>query len=243
MSLPSRSQQDKGSKMCYIEDIKRVTIFAGHYGSGKTNLAINYALQLRRYFSRVAIADLDIVNPYFRTKDSEHVLRKSGVYIISSSFANSNVDLPSVPAEAYMIVQDTGYRIVVDVGGDDRGALVLGRYAPLLQTTGDYEMMFVINKYRPLTADGDSTAAVMREIEEASGLRFTGIINNSNLGPDTTAESVLESAAYADEISRVSGLPVKMTSVREDLFGPINGKLEGIFPIKLFHAFEGRFRL
>jgi len=106
---------------------KRITLFAGHYGSGKTNVAINYALLLKKSFERVKIADLDIVNPYFRTKDSERVLEENAVELISSDYAGTNVDFPALPAKAYSIIDDVGVHAVIDVGGDDRGALVLGR--------------------------------------------------------------------------------------------------------------------
>ena len=151
---------------------KRITVFAGHYGSGKTNIAVNYALKLKEKYERVDIADLDIVNPYFRTKDSEKQLEERGIHLISSEYANSNVDVPAMPAEAYAITDDLSVRAVIDVGGDDRGALALGRYVPSIKEQNDYEMLFVINKFRPLTPDCASTVEVMHEIETACGLEF-----------------------------------------------------------------------
>ena len=213
---------------------KRITVFAGHYGSGKTNIAVNYALKLQEKYERVDIADLDIVNPYFRTKDSEKQLEERGVHLISSEYANSNVDVPAMPAEAYAITDDLSVRAVIDVGGDDRGALALGRYVPSIKEQNDYEMLFVINKFRPLTPDCASTVEVMHEIETACGLEFTGIVNNSNLGDETTAESVLSSLAYADEVSKASGLPVRMTTVKEDIYGEIKDKAVNCFPIRLY---------
>ena len=213
---------------------KRITLFAGHYGSGKTNLAVNYALMLKESFDKVSIADLDIVNPYFRTKDSEKFLEERGIHLISSEYANSNVDVPALPAEAYSIIDDLSVRAVIDVGGDDRGALALGRYAPSILNQNDYEMLFVINKFRPLTPNCASTVAVMREIETAGGMKFTGIINNSNLGDETSAEDVLSSVDYANEISEFTGLPVKMTGVKEDLYNILKDKIDNCFPIKLY---------
>lgn len=213
---------------------KRISIFAGHYGSGKTNLTVNFALALRKEAERVAVTDLDIVNPYFRTKDSEEEFRKAGIRFISSPYANSNVDVPAIPAEAYSIVHDRKTLAVVDVGGDDRGALALGRYAQKISEENDYEMYLVINKFRPLTRDGKSAADIRREIEAASGLRFTSVINNSNLGAETTPEDILGSRQFAEEISALTGLPLKMTSVREDLFAALEGKLPDLFPIRLF---------
>ncbi len=213
---------------------KRITIFAGHYGSGKTNIAVNYALRLREEYDKVSIADLDIVNPYFRTKDSEKHLEAKGIHLISSEYANSNVDVPALPAEAYSIIDDLSVRAVVDVGGDDRGALALGRYAPSIIEQNDYEYLLVINKFRPLTPNCASTLEVMREIEIACGMKFTGIVNNSNLGDETTAEDVLSSIGYAEEISKASSLPIRMTTVKEDLFDTLKDKVANCTPIKLY---------
>lgn len=213
---------------------KRITLFAGHYGSGKTNIAVNYALHLKETFDRVSIADLDIVNPYFRTKDSEGFLESRGIHLISSEYANSNVDVPALPAEAYAIIDDESVHAVIDVGGDDRGALALGRYAPSILKQNDYEMLLVINKFRPLTPDCASTVAVMHEIEAAAGMKFTGIINNSNLGDETTADDVIGSVAYAKAISEASGLPIKMTTVKEDLYESVKDKVSDCFPIRLY---------
>ena len=213
---------------------KRITLFAGHYGSGKTNIAVNYALYLKESSDRVSIADLDIVNPYFRTKDSEAFLESKGIHLISSEYANSNVDVPALPAEAYAIIDDESVQAVIDVGGDDRGALALGRYAPAILKQNDYEMLLVINKFRPLTPDSASTIGVMREIEAAAGMKFTGIVNNSNLGDETTAEDILGSLAYAEEIAAASGLPVKMTTVKHDLFDSVKDIVPACFPIKLY---------
>ena len=134
-------------------EYKRITLFAGHYGSGKTNIAVNYAHYLKELYEKVDVADLDIVNPYFRTKDSEAFLESKGIHLISSEYANSNVDVPALPAEAYAIIDDESVHAVIDVGGDDRGALALGRYSPAILKQNDYEMLLVINKFRPLTPD------------------------------------------------------------------------------------------
>ncbi len=213
---------------------KRITLFAGHYGSGKTNIAVNYALYLKERYEKVDVADLDIVNPYFRTKDSEAFLESKGIHLISSEYANSNVDVPALPAEAYAIIDDESVHAVIDVGGDDRGALALGRYAPAILKQNDYEMLLVINKFRPLTPDCASTIGVMREIETAAGMKFTGIINNSNLGDETSAEDILGSVKYAEEISKASGLPIKMTTVKNDLYESVKDNIPDCFPIKLY---------
>lgn len=187
---------------------KRITLFAGHYGSGKTNIAVNYAMKLADEGKRVCIADLDIVNPYFRTKDSEQELREKGITLISSRYASSNVDLPAIPAESYRIVQDKSIHGVIDIGGDDRGAYALGRFADAIRAEGDYRMAFVINRHRPLTATVEDTVEIMREIEAACHLSFTCIVNNSNIGTESTKETLLASLAYAEGVSKQTGLPI-----------------------------------
>ena len=196
---------------------KRLTLFAGHYGSGKTNIAVNYSLYLAKMGLPVTVADLDIVNPYFRTKDSANVLEEAGIELISSPFANSNLDVPAMPPEVYRLVADRTRYGVLDIGGDDRGALALGRYVPMIKDENDYEMLFVINKSRPLTRDVDGTLEVMAEIEEACGLPFTAIVNNTNLGKHTTAGDILSSDTYANAVAERCGLPIKMTTVNHIL--------------------------
>lgn len=206
---------------------KRLTIFAGHYGSGKTNLAVNYALNLKREGYEVKIADLDIVNPYFRTKDSEKELKEAGIQLISPAYANSNVDLPALPQEIYSLVQRRDFHAVMDVGGDDRGAYALGRYTPYILEENDYRMVFVANFYRPLTQTPQDALEVMREIELVCGIQFTCIINNSNLGNLTTAADVAATEEKAQELSRISGLPIWFTSAERSIAG------EGQFPLNL----------
>ena len=187
---------------------KRITLFAGHYGSGKTNAAVNYAFALKAEGREVTIADLDTVNPYFRTKDSEKELAEAGIHLVSSEYANSNVDLPALPAEMYSVVFDRSRYAVLDIGGDDRGAFALGRYTPSILEENDYDMFFVINCYRPLSKDPADTVEIMREIETACKIRFTCIVNNSNIGAETTREDFLESVGFAEEVSRATGLPI-----------------------------------
>ena len=194
---------------------KRLTLFAGHYGSGKTNIAVNYALRLAGEGKSVCIADLDIVNPYFRTKDSERELSEAGVSLVSPQYANTNVVLPALPAASYRLVQDKSVYGIMDIGGDDRGAYALGRFVPAIKAEGDYRMAFVVNCYRPLTETVEDTVEIMKEIEAACGLAFTCIVNNSNLGTETTADTVRESMDFINELSRVTGLPLWMTTAEE----------------------------
>lgn len=212
---------------------RRITLFAGHYGSGKTNIAVNYALYLKSLGDDVVIADLDIVNPYFRTRDSLEELSRAGIKLISSEFASSNVDLPALPQDVYSLLDKREEKAIMDIGGDDRGAYALGRYVDAIKEENDYEMLFVFNKYRPLTPDALSACEIMREIEAACNLKFTAIVNNSNLGECTTEDVVLNSLDCAEELSELSGLPVKMTSVTENLVNNLNGKVENLFPLNL----------
>ena len=214
-------------------DDKRITLFAGHYGSGKTNIAVTYALLLAREGKKTAIADLDIVNPYFRTKDSASDLAAAGVDLISPQFANTNVDLPALPAEAYRLVEDKSIFAVMDVGGDDRGAYALGRYAPFILEEEDYCMAFVANPCRPLTRTPEEALEVMREIETAGGVPFTAIVNNANLAHETTPETVLAAIPYMERLSKLSGLPIWLTSAEETVAAGLAGKIPHLLPMKL----------
>lgn len=211
--------------------MKRITLFCGHYGSGKTNIAVNYAKYLRSKGLKTAIADLDIVNPYFRTKDSESELSELGIRVISLPFANSSVDLPSIPAESYSVFNRDDEYAVFDIGGDDSGAYVLGRFAPYILEENNFDNLYVANFNRPLTRTAEEAYEVLKEIENAGHIPFTGIINNTNLGEETTAEGVVLSAAQAEKLSKISGLPVVMTTVREDIADKV--KLENVFGLRL----------
>ncbi len=216
-----------------MRDVKRVTLFAGHYGSGKTNIAVNYAINLKKSGYDVAIADMDIVNPYFRTKDSEDELEKAGIKLISSEFAGSNVDLPALPGEIYSLIDVKTRYGVFDIGGDDRGATALGRYSDAIKAENNYEMFLVVNKYRPLSRTPELAIEIMKEIEYTASIKFTGIINNSNLGAETTAEDVLNSVGYAEEISKLTGLPICFTTVTHELYDSLAGKIDNLMPMHL----------
>ena len=212
---------------------KRLTLFAGHYGSGKTNIAVNYALLLASEGHPVSIADLDIVNPYFRTKDSADELAAAGIDLISPQFANTNVDLPALPAEAYRLVEDKSRYAVMDIGGDDRGAYALGRYTPFIKEENNYRMAFVVNPCRPLTRTPEEALEVMREIEAACSLPFTCIVNNCNLGTETTPETVLDAQTYMEQLSTLSGLPVWMTAAEAAVAAQLEGKVEPLLSMTL----------
>lgn len=212
---------------------KRITILCGHYGTGKTNVAVNLALAMAKTGEKVTVADLDIVNPYFRTLDSAAAFDEAGIRLICSRFANTNVDLPSLPPDLYAITDDKSHRVVIDVGGDDSGAMVLGRLAPAILAEDSYEMYLVVNRYRPLTPDVPSTVEMMGEIEAASRLKFTGIVNNSNLGAATSAGVVLRTVDYAAELAKAAGLPLVATTVEQSIYSDLEGQIPDLFPLTL----------
>ena len=196
---------------------KRLTVFSGHYGSGKTNVAVNYANALAERGEKVSIYDLDIVNPYFRTVDADKMLKEKGVDLIVSPFAETNVDIPAMNASSYKMLDKNFGKAVVDLGGDDRGALAMGRFCDRIKEENDYDMLLVVNVYRPETRDVDGIIQIMREIERVAEISFTGIINNSNLGLETSAQTVYNSIDTVTKLSQKTGLPVKFTCVRKGL--------------------------
>ena len=213
--------------------MKRITLFAGHYGSGKTNIAVNYAKFIKNQGFNVSIIDLDIVNPYFRTKDSELHLKKYGIPIVSSEYANTNLDAPALPKEIYSSIADKTQYLVIDVGGDDRGAVALGRFAPDIMEGNDFEMLFVANFYRPLTKTAEEAFTVMREIEIAGHIPFTGIVHNSNIGDETTKEDLLKKESEIKKLSKLSQLPIVMTTATEKVYNSVYNECASMFKLEL----------
>lgn len=210
----------------------KITIICGHYGSGKTNVAVNLALQYKNMHPNidVALADIDIVNPYFRAADAQKELIRAGVRPIIPEFANSNVDIPSLPAELYSLFRhDTNTVSFIDVGGDD-GAVALGMYADQIRETG-YEMLYVISCYRPLTKTPQETAELMHIIENASHLKCTGIVNNSSVGSATTEKDLFDSLPYAHACEAVCKIPLYFTSYYKSLLPELNIPGEALFPM------------
>lgn len=212
---------------------KRVTILTGHYGSGKTSIAVAFALSLHAEGNKVTICDLDIVNPYFRTTDHRRELEQNGVQLVTSPFAGSNLDIPALPKELYAAIADsTGYA-VLDVGGDDRGAVALGRYVPDIVSEGDYELFFVTNFYRPLTRTAEDALGVLHEVETACGMKATALVNNSNLGRETVASDVLGTIDRMAALSERARLPVAFTAADVRLKSELEGKLTDPFWMEL----------
>ena len=212
--------------------IKKITIITGHYGSGKTNLAVNMAVKTAECGESTAIVDLDIVNPYFRTADFGELFREKNVTMIAPDFANTNLDIPSVQFDVEQLAMNYD-RLVIDVGGDDAGAFALGRYAQALEKFGDsLEMLYVVNQRRYLTSDSGEAVSLMYEIEKASRMHHTAVVNNTNLGCETTAETVRESAEFAEEVCKKTGLPLAFTTIPENIAD--RESISEIFPVKIY---------
>ncbi len=200
-----------------LKQLKNIVITAGHYGSGKTNVAVNLAVAFAKNGFTTAIADLDIVNPYFRTADSAKFLENQGISCLAGEYANTNVDIPTLPFElpSLFLRKSNEYRSVLDVGGDE-GAVALGMFCRQIEECG-YDMLYVINSFRPLTADPHDAADLLRDIENASRLKCSYIVNNSNIGYETSAEDVKNSETYANEVSALTGLPLLFNSYIGDI--------------------------
>lgn len=207
-------------------ELKKVTVLTGNYGCGKTNLAVNLALSLANK-NRVFIVDFDTVNPYFRTADFTEMLESKGINVVYPQYAGTNLDVPILNFDLEEIILNSNYTII-DVGGSDAGAYPLGRYKKLFEGLGsDIEILYVFNMYRHFGNSTDEALQMMREIENAVGLSCTALVNNSNLGLDTTAETVKQSCDFAKDLERLSGLPLRFTCVPTDERGDKNR-----FPVK-----------
>ncbi len=199
-----------------LNDLKDFVVVTGHYGCGKTNFAINLALDYAAKGRKVTIVDMDLVNPYFRTSDYRELLESKGIEVIAPVFGHTNLDIPSLPASMYSIF-DSKDMVIVDVGGDDVGSTVLGRFRPKFEGL-DYDMLYVVNRFRNLTATPEEAVEVLNEIKAVSGLTPTGLINNSHLMQETDAKIIAEGIDFTGRISNLTGLPVKATTLRRDLY-------------------------
>lgn len=185
----------------------KIHIFAGHFGSGKTELALNFAVAAKKAGNEVTIIDLDIVNPYFRSKDAKKYLDKNGIRLIAGKYASTNLDMPIVPAEVLSVFRDNGGVVIFDVGGDDDGAYALGRYLKFFMQFG-YEMHFVVNTKRPMTSNTEEFLEIAERIENASRLKFTDIYNNTNLSHMTDENTLLSDYEIIERLSKAMGIPI-----------------------------------
>lgn len=209
-----------------------ITIVTGHYGSGKTEFSINLALSLKKQYEKVILVDLDIVNPYFRSNDAKALLTQAGIEVIAPAYAGTNVDIPVLPPEVMRIFEETDAKIILDVGGDDDGAIALGRYKQYFDKA-DYEMLLVVNTRRPLTQTPEEIIEMKNNIETASRLTVSALVSDTNLADDTTEDIVLEGVRVTSEVSNQTGLPVSYICANEQVAEKLPKHLqEKVFVIK-----------
>ena len=212
--------------------MKRLNIITGHYGSGKTEFAINYALRLKEAFGSATICDMDIVNPYFRTHDASEFLMQSGIKVIAPEYAGTNLDLPSLPSDIFSVFADRSAAAVLDVGGDEDGAIALGQYYPHIKQE-DYDMFMVVNTKRPDTSDAESIISLAREIQAVSRCNITAIVNNANLSYLSCKDDFIGSFEVLDEVSQKLSVPVKYIAGSPDILAQLDSDAEK-FPMQLF---------
>lgn len=218
-----------------IKNDKRIRIIIGHYGSGKSEFSMNYVTKLRDLTdAKVAISDLDIVNVYFRTREKRDFLQSKNIMPIDSSIQATSLDLPAVSAQVTAPLTDKSYDYVIDVGGDDVGARVLGRFSHLVEKD-DYDMFCVVNANREQTQTTSDVINHIRAIENSSKLKVTGLINNTHLVRETTIEDILKGQELVKEVSNITNIPIKYVTCLESLIPQLPINLDGdVFPINLY---------
>ncbi len=215
---------------------KRIRVIIGHYGSGKTEFSVNYAMKLAELTDRpVAIADLDVVNPYFRSRERSEVMEAKGIKVIGSSISHSaTMNLPAINAGVLGPLQNEEYHAILDVGGDSTGARALVRYTKYF-TEGDYDMFCVVNTNRPETSTKDGIIKHVKSIESVVGAKVTGLVNNTHLLRETSREDVLEAQVIIKEVSEVLSIPIKYVSTLESVARELPKEIEGdVFPITMY---------
>lgn len=204
----------------------KIHIIVGHYGSGKTEFSVNYALYLRKTHDKVILVDLDIVNPYFRSNDARKILEDAGITVIAPDYAGTNVDIPVLPPEVMRIFNEPDAQVVIDVGGDDDGAIALGRYKQFFDRA-DYEMNLVVNTRRPLSSTVEEIIEMKENIEISSRLSVTSIIADTNIADETTKEIIEEGYLVTKQAALEMNLPVKyvVSMIDADFSEDVNNKL------------------
>ena len=218
-------------------DDRRIVIFTGRFGSGKTEISINYALSLvdQTDQQRPILVDLDIVTPYFRTRELAEQLAQEGVDVVTPAPVAQHLDTPGITPEILGAIQQPDRPVVLDVGGDAQGARALGQYASVLNQL-DYAMNFVVNPHRPFTDSVAGIAQAVAEIQSTARLQATALVSNPNLIGETTLPIVTAGHCLVEEAAQVLGLPVAFVSLRADLAaeaGP-NTFRQPVMPLRRF---------
>jgi hypothetical protein len=193
-----------------------ITIITGHFGSGKTEISINLALEARKTNARTAVADLDIVNPYYRARDARNIFEQNGIELLAPAERLAAADLPIVPGDMSRVIYDPAYKLIVDAGGDKDGATALGQFYNDWKEMKP-EVLFILNANRPYVSTLEGAVETLQKIEKASRLKITGIINNSNVGSETTIQDVEKGFALGKELSDKLGIPLLYTMVPQHL--------------------------
>lgn len=189
---------------------KRISIFTGHFGSGKSEVAVNYAMKLAQNNKKVAIVDLDIVNPFFRTADVKNQLEDKGITVITPVYANTNIDVPALSPDINRVFEEKEFKVVFDVGGEDLGARVLSRYNEEI-IIDDYEMFCVVNIRRPMTNTPDKIEEMIRSIEYSSRLKISMLINNTNYLSASTIDLLQSGKEMIKKVSEKINIPIGIT--------------------------------
>ncbi|MFJ7727947.1 hypothetical protein ACIQXV_17605 [Neobacillus sp. NPDC097160] len=195
-----------------LNEIKKITILSGHFGSGKTEIAINLVVAERRKHEKVAINDLDIVNPYFRSRDAAGIFQQHDIELLAPKNRLAAADLPIVSGEMYRVIHDHRYRLIVDAGGDKDGAMALGQYYHEWKELRP-ELLFVLNGNRPYVSTEDGALYTVEQIEKASRLKVSGIINNSNIGSETTIHDIEKGYELCSSLAEKLEIPFLYSTI------------------------------
>lgn len=194
----------------YVSMGADITIITGHFGSGKTEIAINLGVEAKKINEKVAVADLDIVNPYYRARDARMMFTEWGIDLIAPAERLAAADLPIVPGEIYRVIHDSAYKVIVDAGGDKDGATALGQFYNDWKDM-NLEVLFILNGNRPYVSSLEGALDTLLNIEKASRLKITGIINNSNAGNETTWEDVEKGLELSAKLAETLDIPLVRT--------------------------------
>lgn len=214
---------------------KRLVIITGHYGSGKTEFAVNYAIKKKEEYKNVSLADLDIVNPYFRSRERKGLLENRGIHVVESNINTTTLELPALSSGVMGIIQDQNMYSILDVGGDPAGARVLARFSDLI-SKNKYDLFYVINGNRAETRTKIEVIKYLRDIEKASSLKVTGLINNTHLLKSTTVSDVEYGHELVQEVSWEIDIPIRYETAMMNVVDKILNKdiIEKLFPINLY---------